>query len=362
MTDASRRDESTDALLRHVLSPGQEPETTDNCLDGETAAAWLDGKLHGAALEHARTHVADCARCQAFMATFVKVEGGAASPAAPTAPAAPKTSDTAPRRSWWVWLVPVAAVAAVIVVAIAVPRRAPPVAQAPVAAPASDQAKLAEAKNALAETPPVEEKKAEEARSDTKDVDQLAKLNARKRQQDAQGRLASAPADAPKPANEAAAAAPPPPTQPTPTPTTRDEAPMREVVQASPLKRDEIGSPDPMIRWRLRRATIERSIDGGRSWTAVPTGIDAEWTAGAAPSATAFWIVGRGGMVARSTDGRTFERVPFPELTDLSAIQAADAQNAAVTTKDGHTFTTTDGGRSWARKDLQEKHTTPFNE
>ena len=360
MTDASRRDESTDALLRRVLSPGQEPETTDQCLDGETAAAWLDGKLHGAALERARTHVADCARCQAFMATFVKAEVRVASPAGPAASAAPNIPDTAPGRPWWVWLMPVAAAAA-IVIAIALPRNAPKVAQAPAATPAPDQAKVGDAKNALADAPPTEAKKAEEARSNAKDVDQLAKLDARKRQQDAQARPATPVPAAPKPANEAAAAAPPPPTQPTPTPTARDEAQMREIVQAPPLKRDEIGSPDPMIRWRLRRTSVERSIDGGRSWTAVPTGVDAEWTAGAAPTTAAFWIVGRGGMVARSTDGRAFERVPFPELTDLSAVQASDAQTATVATKDGHTYTTTDGGRSWARRDLQETPTAPFN-
>ena len=354
MTDASRRDESTDALLRRTLSPGQEPETTDACLDAETAAAWLDGKLLGAALEHARTHVADCARCQALMATFVRAEGGFVQPAAPAT--TPKIVETAPRGPWWMWMVPVAAAAAVLVIVIMLPRKTPQVAQAPAAAvPAPDQSKLADAKNALAETPPAEEKKAEETKVNAKDVDQAGKLEAKKRQQDAQARAAAPPAATARPANEVAAAAPPPPTQPTPAAAaSRDEGRMREVVQAPPLRRDEIGSPDPLVRWRLRRRTVEKSIDGGKSWTAVPTGIDAEWTAGAAPTATAFWIVGRGGMVARSTDGRAFERIPFPELTDLSAVQATDAQTATVSSADGHTFTTTDGGRSWARRDLQE--------
>lgn len=353
MTDASRRDESTDALLRRTLSPGQEPETAEACLDAETAAAWLDGKLHGPALERARTHVADCARCQALMATFVKAEGGLAQPAAPAA--TPAVVETAPRRPWWMWMVPVAAAAAVIVIAVALPRKASQVAQTPAAAPAPDQSKLADSKNALAQTPPVEEQKAAAPKIDAqKDVDQAGKLE-KKRQQDAKGRPAAAPAATTKPANEVAAAAPPPPTQPTPAAAAaRDEGRMREVVQAPPLRRDEIGSPDPMVRWRLRRRTVEKSIDGGKSWTSVPTGIDAEWTAGAAPTPTAFWIVGRGGMIARSTDGRSFERVPFPELTDLSAVQATDAQNATVSSADGHTFTTTDGGRSWARRDLQE--------
>jgi negative regulator of sigma E activity len=351
MTDASRRDESTDALLHRVLSHGQEPETTELCLDAETAAAWLDGKLHGDALERARTHVADCARCQAMMATFVKAEGGVASPVAPVAPAGPTVVDIATRRSWWTWLVPVAAAAAVVV-AVVMLRTPPPVATTtPARAP--EPPKAADAKNAAVETPPVEEKKAEEQRADAKDVDRLAKLDAQKRQQDAKTRPAPPPANAAKPANEVAAAAPPPPpvTQPAPATTPlREEGRLHELVQAPPLKRDEIGSPDPMIRWRLRRRTVERSIDGGKSWTAVPTGVDAEWTAGAAPTPTALWIVGRGGMIARSTDGRAFERIPFPELTDLSAVQATDAQTATVSSADGHTFSTTDGGRSWARK------------
>jgi hypothetical protein len=353
MTDAPRRDESTDALLRRVLSPGQEPETTDACLDGEIAAAWLDGRIHGAVLEHARTHVADCARCQALMATLVKAESGLAQPAAV---AEPKIVETTPRRTWWMWVVPVAAAAAVIVIAVALPRRPGPVATAPAPAPASEPPKMADAKNAAVETPPVEEKKAEAPKVDAKDVNQTAKLGTKKRQQDAQVRPAPAPAGAAaRSANEVAAAAPPPPTQPTPSPmAARDEGRLREIVQAPPLRRDEIGSPDPMIRWRLRRRTVEKSIDGGKSWAAVPTGIDAEWTAGAAPSPTAFWIVGRGGMVARSIDGRAFERIPFPELTDLSGVQATDAQNATISSADGHTFTTTDGGRSWARRNLQE--------
>jgi hypothetical protein len=358
MTDASRRDESTDALLRRTLSPGQEPETADACVDAETAAAWLDGKLHGPALERARTHVADCARCQALMATFVRAEGGFAQPAALAAK--PAVAETAPRGSRWMWMIPVAAAAAVIVIAVALPRKTPQVAKIPAAAPAPDQSTLADTKSARAETPPVEEKKAEAPKIDAKDVDQTAKLEAKKRQQDAQARAAAPPAAAAaKPANEVAAAAPPPPMPP---PVARDEGRMREMLQAPPLRRDEIGSPDPLVRWRLRRRTVEKSIDGGKSWTAVPTGIDAEWTAGAAPTTTAFWIVGRGGMIARSTDGRAFERIPFPELTDLSGVQATDAQTATVSSADGHTFTTTDGGRSWARRDLQENRGTPFKE
>ena len=286
MTDASRRDESTDALLRRTLGPGHDPDTTDACLDAEIAAAWLDGRLHGTALEHARTHVADCARCQALMATLVRAEG-----VAPTV----VTPEASPRRSWWMWLAPVAAAAAILVIAIALPRKTPQVAVTP--APAQEQPKLADANKAQVEAAPTEERKAEAPRIDAKDADQAAKLDKNKRQQDAQARATAPAANDAKPANEVAATAPPPPpvqASPTPSPL-RDEGRMREMVQAPPVKRDEIASPDPMIRWRLRRRTVEKSIDGGRSWTAVPTGIDAEWTAGVAPTPTTCWLVGREG-------------------------------------------------------------------
>ena len=50
---------------------------TDSCLDAETLAAWVDGGLSGAALETVQVHVADCARCQAFVGTLARVSGAA---------------------------------------------------------------------------------------------------------------------------------------------------------------------------------------------------------------------------------------------------------------------------------------------
>jgi photosystem II stability/assembly factor-like uncharacterized protein len=51
--------------------------------------------------------------------------------------------------------------------------------------------------------------------------------------------------------------------------------------------------------------------------------------------------------VLLSTDGRSWRRVAFPEMADLAAVQAADAQTANVTTADGRMFRTTDGGLTW---------------
>jgi photosystem II stability/assembly factor-like uncharacterized protein len=112
----------------------------------------------------------------------------------------------------------------------------------------------------------------------------------------------------------------------------------------------EITSPDPSVRWRIRAAaSVEHTTNGGTTWEAVPTGVDAGLTAGASPSPLVCWLIGRAGTMLLSTDGRTWRRVPFPEMTDLATVRASDAQTATVTTTDGRTFRTTDGGRTWAR-------------
>jgi photosystem II stability/assembly factor-like uncharacterized protein len=85
----------------------------------------------------------------------------------------------------------------------------------------------------------------------------------------------------------------------------------------------------------------------GAEWSAAPAGVTTALTAGAAPSMTVCWIVGRGGVVMLSTDGRTWKRIAFPETTDLSSVTAPDARSATVTTSDGRAFSTTDGGTTW---------------
>jgi photosystem II stability/assembly factor-like uncharacterized protein len=109
-----------------------------------------------------------------------------------------------------------------------------------------------------------------------------------------------------------------------------------------------ITTPDPKILWRLSGSgTVQRSIDSGTSWEDARTSTTDDLTAGAAPSPTVCWIVGRRGVVVRTTNGRDFERVPFPDSIDLTGIQATDARTARVTTADGRSLATTDGGKSW---------------
>ena len=84
------------------------------------------------------------------------------------------------------------------------------------------------------------------------------------------------------------------------------------------------------------------------TWAAQQTGATADLTAGNSPSADVCWLVGRGGLVLRTTDGgRQWQRVPFPETVDIIAVAASNALNATVTSADGRRFQTTDGGRTW---------------
>ncbi len=79
------------------------------------------------------------------------------------------------------------------------------------------------------------------------------------------------------------------------------------------------------------------------------TGATVELTAGASPSPSVCWVVGRNGTVLRSTDGRTWTGVNIPEAADLVSVDATDASIAIVTTADGRRFRTSDGGRTWIK-------------
>jgi Photosynthesis system II assembly factor YCF48 len=113
-----------------------------------------------------------------------------------------------------------------------------------------------------------------------------------------------------------------------------------------------IVSPGGAVRWRvLRGRIVEYSSDGGASWTTQYTATDnAMLLSGAAPSSTVAWLVGRAGMVLVTTDGRTWQRVGFPEAVDLVIVTATDARTATVTTADKRTFVTTNSGQTWIQR------------
>ncbi|MEQ1575187.1 MAG: hypothetical protein ABL993_13185 [Vicinamibacterales bacterium] len=306
--DTSReRDESVERLLRQSLRTPPHGGVTDACLDDETLAAWVDGGLSGAALEMAEAHAADCVHCQSVIAATIRADA-----------VVPRPQAGQTTRRWLGWLVPLTAAAAVAMLWIIVPREPgaflPATTDVPrqsAAVPPTSQETQATGSLGSQPQAPVEEKEQSSA-------------------------LASAPAAAPPPATLESRRV--------------LAAPSVNALAGTIAIGIEIVSPDPLIRWRIAGSVAEHSTNGGSSWDAVPTGVRAELTAGAAPTTSVCWLVGRGGLVLLTVDGRDWRRVAFPETTDLSAIQATDARTASVSAADGRVFVTSDGGATWGRR------------
>ena len=115
-------------------------------------------------------------------------------------------------------------------------------------------------------------------------------------------------------------------------------------------------SPDGRYRWRVNGTLVERSVDGGATWAVVPGMPGAQVSAIAAPTSNVAWFAGGAGTVLVWVDD-TWSRVVFPEKVDLTSVRALGAREAFVTTADGRTFRTTDGGLTWS---LQQNHPSPF--
>lgn len=136
-------------------------------------------------------------------------------------------------------------------------------------------------------------------------------------------------------------------------------------------------TPDVAVVWRIApEGAIERSTDAGKTWrvqvanvwrsgaqTLVQSydgaartaqrplsNVNPELAAGSAPSTKICWIVGHAGTILRTIDGEHWERVAPPAAVDLVSVQARDSQSASVTTADGRTFVTEDGGQTWQLK------------
>jgi hypothetical protein len=348
------RDTSVDRLLQRSLA-GRDSSgagARDECPDAETLAAWVDGGLRKHQVALMEAHASDCARCQAFLAAVLQT--------------APDLSPSASQESWWRglglrWLVPLAAGAAAMILWVAVPSDERPdlpeqaSAQLPTASPAPPQPEAgADRFNAPAVR--LEQPGAADDKRAAKAEDSAPSFAPAERDQQKQD-AASAPAPAVEPVDTlgARASAAPPAAAPAQSPSASNETVALSRVESDRGRRGglivppiEIMSPDPAVRWRIGGAgSVEHTTNGGTTWVAVPTGISADLTAGASPSRLVCWLVGRAGIVLLTTDGRTWRRVSFPEMADLAAVQAANAQAATITTGDGRTFRTTDGGLTW---------------
>jgi hypothetical protein len=310
--------DAMDPLLRRAARADGDIRPPGTCLDAETLAAWADGGLPAAQRAIVEAHVADCDRCLAM--------AGAMATTAP--PASVGRATWSPIR----WLVPLTTAALAVTAWLVVRPADPPTIITETESDAVTMAKPADL------PPPAGNEIRERAESRRADTSPAQK----------------------KTAPTVAEPAAPPPAAAAPVPQAmaefKDERP--QMLARSAQLSGVVLSPDPAVRWRLRDSVVERTTDGGASWVAQDAGVSTELLAGSSPARDVAWIVGRRGAVLLSTDGATWDRLPFPDQTaDLVAITAEDAARATVTTSDGRTYVTSDGGRTWS---LQENPRGPF--
>jgi len=327
----------------------QTPATvSDACLDAETLAAWADGGLSVKAAAAVERHASSCARCTAVLAAMER-----------SAPAASSTHAWTPARVFR-WLAPLAAAATAVAIWIAVPdRRVAPVEPSPspdltIREPGTPNPELG-TRNREPGTPNLEPgtqnlepgtqnlepgtpnaepgtrnlepqsrvQPAPSARVEKPAAEEQMSMRDELRRENATAQTLGAAADSaakatsPEAAPPAAPAAPPPAAAPTDALAETFGATARRST-LSKATTESVSPSNPQIRWRIvASAAIERSSDGGKTWTKTN-----------APASS------------------------------LITIRAVDGDRAVATTSNRVEFYTTNGGRSWTR--VQENSAAPF--
>ena len=96
---------------------------------------------------------------------------------------------------------------------------------------------------------------------------------------------------------------------------------------------------------------IEKSVDGGRTFTRQESGVQMELLAASAPSDSVCWAVGRSGTILLTVDGGAhWNKLTSPIQANLGSIKAADAMHATISdVANRASFATIDGGTTWNR-------------
>lgn len=363
------REQQLEQWLRRQQPPPGASAPTDACVDAETAAAWVDGALPPSVVSPMQAHVAGCARCQTLLRTLVDL------------PAEPFETGAAPPvhawwRSWLAWAAPLGA-AAVAVLALAVWLRVPaPVEQATerressierarqgagaqpnevlgavaaapgsaMPAPSGNSTQTAPpSAPAASEAPPQRARLAEATSAPEERSAAKAAVAAPAAAADAMNRVAS---------TDAERAAPPPAPAPPPPAAARAAAPASAALglAADTSRSFTLTAPTGDARWRVSGSRVERSADGGQTWTNAALPGTVTLAAGSAVSPTTCWLVGASGAVLVTTDGTTWHRVAFVESVDLTGVLASSAVSATVEAADGRRFLTRDSGQTWERQ------------
>ncbi len=392
----SDRDPGFDRLIARGLA--REVDASGNaCPDADLLAAWFDHTLSSPESERIEAHLAGCECCQQILGALARSE-----PEVIRAAPLP-----APARAWhwhWRWVVPLATAALVVVVATRTLRAPGPAtrlrpsgygeAGSQTTAAASPQpAQVATNRAAPTKAP------SELVRSASDTVRFVpppgADLKARGTMAGRTGQAPPPPPSSPARADAAPNAAPiaAPPAAAAPQ-AMKPESQMAELAgRKADAARDKmlmtavskpaepavaesaaaggraaagratglqavrpvsVAAPavaGSTIAWRFGQdGAIERSSDRGQTWERQSSGVTTALADASAPNDRVCWIVGARGVVLRSTDGRTWQRLNPPTDADLVAVHAWNELSATVTAADRSEYETTDAGKTWRRR------------
>jgi carboxypeptidase family protein/photosynthesis system II assembly factor YCF48-like protein/putative zinc finger protein len=114
--------------------------------------------------------------------------------------------------------------------------------------------------------------------------------------------------------------------------------------------------PAAMPQWTLASdGTLQRSLDFGKSWQAIPV-LGASGFRALSANGAHVWVGGNAGALYHSADsGQTWTRVT-PTIdgrkleADIKQVDFSDAQNGTVTAANGEVWSTSNGGQSWTAR------------
>jgi hypothetical protein len=373
--------------------------------DASLLAAYADRGLSEAERAELEAHVADCAECMERLALLGSVN-------VPEEPEAPSFDWSPRQfLSRWGWLVPVATVVALVAVWERQPSSpapsAPSVAEKPVAAAAtppvpqpanravpaeerkeSDRSADARLEKEEAQKAPARQ---EAQGSRAKDTAATAQMQARAREAPSQfgapppgggaAEEAVTPRDkkqvdavSPAASDRLAAAQPALPPAAAPAPALAESAaavagradeakprneaaikakPMPESIAAGALLKSAVEGPVVLatrdgVSLRRFGTRLERSTDGGATWTLDLADAPGSLHAGACPTAVVCWVGGsQGNVLVRQASGTWTRHVVADGRSAVVSIEATDALAATVRLSDGRGFRTSDGGVTW---------------
>jgi hypothetical protein len=390
-------DAEPDAAFERLIARGLAGEADASgvaCPDADLLAAWFDHSLSSAEADRIEAHTSSCSHCLQILGDLARSE-----PAVTRAAPLP-----APAKPWhwhWRWLVPLATAAVVIVVAqrtlrapgeqaggapiqpgLAQPQST--VADAREAAPRKSASELVDAvrpaeqvarrADSAATTPTLAQRKegeaakpaaaaptqvAEDVRAEARPVGGVVGQvvggvaggvpggvvggvvgGVEKGRADVQAENIALPARAQAPPVAMRTA-----TASKSEPAARDAA---ELIHST----SGAGPSGATATWRYGEGgLIERSADAGLTWQRQASGVSTALADGSASTDLVCWLVGARGVVLRTIDGRTWERLSFPTSADLVAVHAWSESVATVTAVDRTTYDTADGGRTWRKRE-----------